>query len=99
MSGLLVMFIIAGRLPSSEVFISAMGIGSAYYGLGTAIAFGLNAGFQVLAARCHPLKYYHHAQEFMKKQFYLINGFNFILLIYVVACCFWFDAVYATRPG
>lgn len=44
---LFILFLMAGQLPSSETFVSAMGIGSAYYGLGSALAFGMNAGFNV----------------------------------------------------
>lgn len=35
----------------------------------------------------------------MKKQFYLVNVFNIVLLIYVFACCFWLDAVYYHNPA
>ena len=96
---LFIMFIMAGRQPSSEVFVSAMGIGSAYYGLGSAQAFGMNAGFNVQAARCQSIKAYTHQYSFMRKQFYIVNVFNIAQFVYVFSCCFWLDAVYAHNPS
>ena len=98
-SSLLIMCIYAGHLPSSEIFVSAMGIGSAYFGIGSSIAFGLNAGFNVLCSRCNGTKDWVALRNFFNKQVILINGFNVILFIYVVCCVFWFDVVYATNPA
>jgi len=99
MTSLLVTFLYAGRLPSSETFISAMGVGCAYYGVGSSIAFGLNAGFNVLSSRCHSLKAYTHCESFLKKQVSIMNVFNIVLLLFVVVCLFWFDAVYSHQPS
>jgi Na+-driven multidrug efflux pump len=96
---LLVMFIFAGRLPDSQVFVSAIGIGSAYFGVGSSIAFGLNAGFNVLCSRCNGIQDWLALANFLKKQFIFINGFNVILFVYVLCCVFWFGEVYSHCPA
>ena len=98
-SSFIALFIFAGRLPSSQTFVSAMGIGSAYYGIGSSIAFGLNAGFNVLTGRCSGLQDYIGLHKLLKKQLYLMNYFNFLLLVYVICCYFWFGWVYSHNPS
>jgi Na+-driven multidrug efflux pump len=60
--------ILAGRLPQSQLYVSAYGIGSAYFGFCTSLALGLNAGFNVLVGRCCGLRDYSTLKLFKDKQ-------------------------------
>lgn len=86
--------IMAGRLENSTIYVSAMGIGTAYLGVGSSIAFGLNSAFNILMGWCYGLSNYKQAKDFMCMQFKIVNVFNLILLIYSIIIFFVFGSLY-----
>lgn len=97
-SGLTIVSIFAGKLNHSSLYVAAMGIGCAYFGVGSSLAFGLNAGFNVISARCNGVKDNVILKSFLRKQFITINFFSTILGFYCVFCWFWFGHIYKLHP-
>lgn len=75
-----------------------MGIGCGYMGICGALAFGANAGFNALAARCHGIKDNLQLNFFVKKQAKLISFFSFLMIIFSGIVTFLFGFTYAHNP-
>ena len=91
MSTFIIVIIFAGHLRPSELFVSVLGVGGAYFSCCSSFIWGFNISFNVVASRCFALKQHQLLNRYFKRQLRLIWNLSVIFVIYSVILFYSFN--------
>lgn len=85
-SFLTIISIMAGHLENSQIYVAALGVCCAYFGIGSSIAFGLNVAFNVITSRCNGINDKIALSNFLRKQCITMTFLCLAMLIFTILC-------------